>query len=244
MPTVVDNTQQSQGAGGAFYVSEGSGNDSGPGIPGVPYRTLTHALSVAVSGNIVHVMPGTYNSAGGEVFPLPLPDGVMLIGDISTHGSTTIISGGALLPPSPVVGSAIDAGSGSTISGFTITNPTNGFGLALQYSGVTVSNNTITGNSRLGLYIFNGSGGHFILNNVIKNNTGPGLIFRPPFPGQFSLVQGNTIGAARPRRTAMGSSMTTRAATWAAGRRAVWAEISSTAIRLPTSIYRLQYHTI
>src|SRR5207249_4783754 len=42
-----------------YYVSASAGVDTNPGTPGSPFKTITHALSVAKrSGSTVHVAPG------------------------------------------------------------------------------------------------------------------------------------------------------------------------------------------
>ena len=74
-----------------FYVDPASGNDANPGSAAEPYRTLTHALSVAAAGHTIHLAAGTYNAANGEVWPsfagLPpvadanVPSGVTVTGD-------------------------------------------------------------------------------------------------------------------------------------------------------------------
>lgn len=42
-----------------LYVSQ-SGSDSNPGTNALPFRTVSHAASVATAGTVVHVAPGTY----------------------------------------------------------------------------------------------------------------------------------------------------------------------------------------
>jgi hypothetical protein len=66
-----------------------------------PFRTITAALTAAVSGDVVWVAPGLHDDGLGEVFPLNVPDGVTLIGDSANKG----------IGPAPtrVVGNAIFA---------------------------------------------------------------------------------------------------------------------------------------
>ena len=62
--------------GNIIYVAE-NGNDTNDGDhPQAPYATIAKALSVATSGDTVHVYPGEYT----EVFPLTIPVGVTLKG--------------------------------------------------------------------------------------------------------------------------------------------------------------------
>ena len=61
----------------SFFVNAASGNDGNAGTtPTAPFKTISKALSVAtVSGEIVNVAPGTYNTANGEIFPPISPPG-------------------------------------------------------------------------------------------------------------------------------------------------------------------------
>lgn len=61
-------------AAGEFYVDVAHGSDANSGTsPAAAWKTLTHALGTAVDlGDFIHVAPGDYSPATGEVFPLPL----------------------------------------------------------------------------------------------------------------------------------------------------------------------------
>jgi hypothetical protein len=62
--------------GNIYYVSE-NGDDIHSGThPQDPYASLTQALSVASSGDTIHITPGTYT----EIFPLTVPAGVTVKG--------------------------------------------------------------------------------------------------------------------------------------------------------------------
>lgn len=166
-----------------YCVDSATGNDGNTGAADNPFKTITHALSLATSGDLVFVRPGTYDLANGETFPLALPDGVTLVGNESNKGvgaSPTEIVGGATLPSLPIE-STIDAGSNSVIAGFLLNNntgtPTFALTLALRNPTVTVRNNSITG-SDIGLYMFNGAGDHVIIGNVVNGmTTGFGMAF-------------------------------------------------------------------
>jgi VCBS repeat-containing protein len=79
-------------ASAATYFVSTTGSDTNTGLSGFPWRTITHALAVVVSGDIVNVAAGTYDSAGGEVFPLPMKSGVVLKGPTAVP-PTAIIQG-------------------------------------------------------------------------------------------------------------------------------------------------------
>ncbi len=74
-----------------WWVAE-TGSDSNDGTSTAePFRTITHALSVAAAGDTVMIGPSTYSASTGETLPLA-SSGVSLK---STDGSaTTIIDGG------------------------------------------------------------------------------------------------------------------------------------------------------
>lgn len=80
---------------GEFFVNAVTGSDANSGTsPGAPWKTLTHALGVAVaSDDTIHVAPGDYSAATGEAFPLPL--GVALILGDQGSAVTRIVGSGA-----------------------------------------------------------------------------------------------------------------------------------------------------
>ena len=70
-----------------IYVSESGSDSTGTGSKQNPYRTITHGLSQAVMMQTVVVGSGEFNVSSGEVFPLEIPAGVILLGrgSDSTH---------------------------------------------------------------------------------------------------------------------------------------------------------------
>jgi hypothetical protein len=89
-------------ASAATYFVSTTGSDTATGLSGSPWRTITHALAIAVSGDIVNVAAGTYNQAGGEVFPINLTSGVTLQGPAVANPVTTsptaIVNGTGFAP--------------------------------------------------------------------------------------------------------------------------------------------------
>jgi parallel beta-helix repeat protein len=169
-------------SGPTYYVSN-SGSDINPGTSSSSaFLTITHALSVATSGSAVSVAPGTYN-APNEAFPLMVPDGVQLIGDEVYKGlgyllsipHTTISGGGA--SGIATVGATIVPGNGSTVAGFEITN-TNGTsginpsGIVLIGNNATIRKNTVTGSTRVGIYVGGGTGNNIQTNDITTNMWG------------------------------------------------------------------------
>src|SRR5438309_4620843 len=133
-----------------FYVNASAGSDMNPGTQTSKFKTITKAMSVATrSGTTVQVDPGLYDVANGETFPITVPAGVLLKGDETTWGGATSIDGGGLASGLPsTVAVALLPGTGSTITGFTITNNASFAdrrGVVLRNNSVTLRNNTVTG---------------------------------------------------------------------------------------------------
>jgi len=185
-------------------VGPDAGSDTNPGTRALPFKTITHAMTVATSGSTVQVLPGIYDTLDlntPEVFPITVPDGVLLIGDEANKGagsSPTTIFGGGSAPAFPGVSVALLPGTGSTIAGFTITNASGNFhdGLILSNSNVTLRNNTVSGASRYGINI-DASTNHVITGNQIVNNPGSGLGFVNGGVGSkvdTNVITGNGVG--------------------------------------------------
>jgi Protein of unknown function (DUF1565) len=83
---------------GEFFVNVATGSDANPGTsPGAPWKTLTHALSLAADfDDFIHVAPGDYSPATGEVFPLELGSSVLL-GDQGSAVTRIIGTGSEVL---------------------------------------------------------------------------------------------------------------------------------------------------
>jgi nitrous oxidase accessory protein NosD len=204
-------TQASPHCGGSVLFVAESGLDTNPGTEVAPFKTITHALSIATSGSTVNVAPGTYDhDANGETFPIAVPDGVALIGDEANKGAgtvpTEIVGGGQA--PSPFatgLGVAVFPGAGSTIAGFTVTNNNGGLtvrsGLILSNDGVTLRNNTVTGATQgIGVDIV-ASANHVITGNrIVDNGAGAGTGLRFFNDGgsgsklENNVITGNGIG--------------------------------------------------
>jgi uncharacterized repeat protein (TIGR02543 family) len=171
-----------------YYVDASAGNDSNTGTTSATaFKTITKALSVAtVSGQIVNVAAGTYNTAIGETFPLYIPAGVTLAGNTAGYGSGVLIQGGgqpSAFPPN-YLSDAVVMGNQSVLEGFTITNNSaigsfpQGVLFAASYSsdGAVATMNTITGNPSEGIYVRGGSSGGSVNNNIFTAN-GYDLVF-------------------------------------------------------------------
>jgi predicted RNA-binding protein with TRAM domain len=177
-------TQDSATFSPYYHVDAATGSDTNPGSSALPFKTISHALSLSASGRTVQVRPGTYDAANGETFPLQVPAGVSLIGDEPNLGAgvtPTLITGGD---------PAINAGANSVIAGFTVTDAS-GYGAKLGAGGVTLRKNTFTGNMHAAIFVYGGSTNHIITGNVIRDNLDTGLWFADG--GVGSRVEGNII---------------------------------------------------
>lgn len=130
------------------YVDAVSGSDSNAGTDQAPFKTISHALSVAVAGDSIKVAPGTYDAALGESFPIQIPDSVALIGDETNRGkgsAPTEIRGQGPIPSVLSYTAAILGGHGSRIAGFLVKAEVNAvlrFGVHSMDVDFTVANSS------------------------------------------------------------------------------------------------------
>jgi predicted RecA/RadA family phage recombinase len=61
-----------------LFVDPLGGNDANPGTQQKPLKTLKQSLSLAMSGQTVHLFPGTYDAQNGEDFVGAVPAGVSI----------------------------------------------------------------------------------------------------------------------------------------------------------------------
>jgi hypothetical protein len=71
-----------------IFVSSSSGSDAADGSASHPLKTLGKAMKIAVSGDTVQLLSGTYGSSGsGDVYPIQVPSGVTLQGTLASNGA-------------------------------------------------------------------------------------------------------------------------------------------------------------
>jgi hypothetical protein len=78
--TVVLLAPAAQASATTFNVNPATGKDSNAGTATKPLKTLTRAVKLARSGDIVSLAPGKYNAAGGEQYPVAVRSGVTVQG--------------------------------------------------------------------------------------------------------------------------------------------------------------------
>jgi hypothetical protein len=170
---------------GDYAVSQ-AGSDSNPGSCALPFHTMTHAFSVAGSGQVIRVFPGTYDTAYGETMPLTVPAGVTVLGEIFTRGA-------GVIPTYVDDRGGPDAESfwpqdGAGIRGFKIT-PGAGEAVWTAANNILIDRITATGSTATALYIAGGA--TWIIRDSVISGNGEAIAF--VYNGTTSLVEKNTI---------------------------------------------------
>ena len=119
-----------------WFVDIASGSNSNPGTQDEPFKTIDVAMSNAVAGDLVYVMPGTYSATAGQPFPIALKPGVRLEG-LDGAAKTVIAGSGSVvieianpIAGTAVVGLTITQASPNGQQGITITRAGGGGELA------------------------------------------------------------------------------------------------------------------
>jgi Protein of unknown function (DUF1565) len=168
-----------------------SGSDNNCGTSATPYATIGTALTAATGANaVIMVTAGTYSAASGETFPISVPANVTLqgVGTPTITGVGRPASGPAFQLVDPAQGgtayseAVLVAGQGATITGLNIvgTGPTTSGDqtdmilIAYPVTGVTVSNNTLSGPSSIGI-LEASAGSNTYSGNIINTGTNAGF---------------------------------------------------------------------
>ncbi|MDF5725598.1 MAG: DUF1565 domain-containing protein [Rhizonema sp. PD37] len=183
-----------------FYVNPVVGNDTHTGTQFTPFRSLTRALRETTIPKIIKLTNGTYSTASGEVFPLYIPTGVVLIGNETTKGEGIVIMGsGKYRSPSFGVQNITMLLLGDAqLKGVTITNTTpKGTGVWIESTSPTLANNTFSHCSREGVFV-SGTAKAVIIDNVFVQNAASGLVMARNSKGDVlrNVLQKNTLGIA------------------------------------------------
>ncbi len=141
-----------------LYVNPESGNDSAEGLQNQPFRTVTHALTIALPNTVIVLAPGRYTESSGEVFPLQLKPGVTIQGAPGSRDRTAIIEGGGdfVSPLRSQQNAAILAADRAGIAQVAISNP-NGYGVWIESASPTIIETAFVGNRQTGIYVAGGS---------------------------------------------------------------------------------------
>ncbi|MDM9381366.1 S-layer homology domain-containing protein [Chlorogloeopsis sp. ULAP01] len=184
-----------------LYVNPVTGNDKNAGTRLLPYKTLTRALKLSRTAIIIQLAPGTYSSANGELFPLIVPGGVMVVGNEATKGQGIIISGSGEYQSESFGTQNITLRllDNSSLMGVTVTNSiAKGTGVWIESNASpTLANNTLVGCGREGVFV-SGNAKPAILDNVFVENGASGLFMARHSKGEVlrNVWQRNAIAIA------------------------------------------------
>jgi hypothetical protein len=183
-----------------LYVNPITGNNANAGSRLVPYKTLTRALKASKTGMIIQLAPGNYNTANGEIFPLIIPAGVMVVGNEATKGQGIIISGSGEYQSESfgLQNITLLLLDDASLMGVTVTNSiTKGTGIWIEYGAPTLANSTLINCGREGLFV-SGTAKPAILDNLFTENGASGLVMARNSKGEVlrNVVQKNAIGIA------------------------------------------------
>lgn len=175
-----------------LYVDPGSedrdgSNASAPPDRHRPLRTLTAALKLAQPQTIIQLRPGTYNRAHGEIFPLIVPPGVMIIGDERNHGQHIAIEGNGLYYSHAFQQQNVTLilGDRAQLRGISLSNRApKGIGIWIETASPTVSNTTITRCTLAGIAVI-GNSKPQIQDNRITHNGSAGIFLRRNAKGEL-----------------------------------------------------------
>jgi len=154
-PRFVDAIAQVPTSTNKLFVNP-AGNGTGNGSEASPFKTITQALQVAGDNSVIVLANGVYNTESGETFPLVLKSGVSIQGDSRSRGRDIVIKGGGAYLSRTFARQNITilGANNAAVSGVTITNANpRGYGLWIESSSPTVSDNTFTGSKHDGISI-------------------------------------------------------------------------------------------
>ncbi|MFM7363872.1 MAG: S-layer homology domain-containing protein [Cuspidothrix sp.] len=183
-----------------IYVNPTTGNDTSTGSRTSPLKSISQAIKQAKTSTIIQLANGTYSTANGEVFPLVIPAGVLVVGNEGNKGQEMIISGGGdyQSPSFGVQNITVLLLSDASLLGVTVINPNpKGTGVWIESSIPTVANSTFKNCTREGIFT-TGNAKPGILDNLFINNKVSGLVIARNSKGEVlrNVFQNNALGIA------------------------------------------------
>lgn len=160
-----------------LYVNPATGRDNNTGSATSPFKTLTKSLTVAKSGTTIKLANGTYNTASGEIFPIVIPTGVIVLGDEASKGKGIVISGSGNYnsPSFANQNITLRLEVSAQLRGVTVTNGVRQCtGIWIESTSPVIVNNTFTNCGREGIFV-TGTGKPLILDNVFTANAASGI---------------------------------------------------------------------
>ncbi|OUL21155.1 hypothetical protein BV372_31870 [Nostoc sp. T09] len=183
-----------------LYVNSVQGNDANAGSRLSPFKSLTRALKASTKSTIIQLGPGTYSAATGEVFPLMIPAGVIVVGNEASKGAgIAIVGNGTYQSPSfGMQNITLLLQEDASLRGVSVTNTTSkGTGVWIESTAPTVANNTFINCAREGIFT-TGTAKPAILDNVFLQNAASGLTMARNSKGEVlrNVFQKNALGIA------------------------------------------------
>jgi parallel beta-helix repeat protein len=183
-----------------LYVNPVTGNDANAGSRLAAFKTLTRALKATPVPKIIQLALGTYSTATGEIFPLVIPAGVMVVGNEATKGEGVVISGNGEYQSQTfgLQNITILLLGDSSLMGVTVTNSTaKGTGIWIESTSPTLANNTFFNCGREGVFT-TGTAKAAIIDNYFVKNTASGLVMARNSKGEVlrNIFVKNAIGLA------------------------------------------------
>jgi parallel beta-helix repeat protein len=185
-----------------LYVDPVFGDDfHGDGTPNFPLKTISFALRFTISGDAILLAPGTYGASSGEVFPILVKPGVLILGDPATKGAgspATLVSGGGVYTVGggtqggTTVSAAFVLGNGAELAGVKISAAgAGGVGVVFDGSAAKLSQCTVSGCGASGVRVYQAAS-PTIANSDISTNAGSGV---DVFDSAAPALRQNTISA-------------------------------------------------
>ncbi|MBF2002440.1 MAG: DUF1565 domain-containing protein [Synechococcales cyanobacterium M58_A2018_015] len=183
-----------------IHVHPQQGNDAGAGDAASPFKTVHRALQQATAGMTIRLARGTYSLDSGEQFPIVVPPGLTLVGNLVGQGSGVVIVGSGDY-------SSLDFGSQQVtlvlqdevqLRGVTVTNPMpRGTGIWIESTEPTIAGCTLLCCQREGVLV-TGLANPVITNTLFQDNRASGLTLVRSAKGEIrqNLFRGNGLGLA------------------------------------------------
>jgi hypothetical protein len=178
-----------------YVVDAVTGADTNAGSASAPLKTITAAAHLATYCQTISVRSGTYDATNGEIFPITLAAGVLLIGDEPNKGNATApvyVTGTCHVDGGVITAGLIEPGACATVAGLRVasTDPTTA-GILVQADRVLVRNSTFLPNGAQTLAVSVGrSVGSVFESNVVQGNMN-GFGFSSG--GSMLRVEGNIV---------------------------------------------------
>ncbi|WP_084176504.1 S-layer homology domain-containing protein [[Limnothrix rosea] IAM M-220] len=183
-----------------LYVNPELGDDENSGSAHAPLKTISTAIKRSTSDCVIHLASGHYTRKGGELFPLILPSGVQLIGDIASQGDGVIIRGSGIYNSDRLKAQnvAIAMAPDSALKGVTVINlERKSTGVWIEAGRVEIENNCFQHCRREAIFAA-GTSKALIFDNLFLDNKGNAIFMANNAKGEIchNQFQGNQYAIA------------------------------------------------